>query len=816
MIDILLEASLRSLVVGVLAWIVLHALGVRSGATRHAAYTAVLLAMLASPFMVLWRPALPVYLPHAVLPVATASVSPEPAVVELRSVVPAVPAGVTVVRSSSMSESRAVPSSVEAVLPAGAAGSRSWSEVALVVWLIGVLAGAFHLTVGWRQLRRFASSCVPVESACVRQFTTATVAESPVAVAPVVFGILRPRIVLPLSWRTWNDADLHAALAHEAAHVRRRDTLVALVARVNRSVFWFHPLAWWLERGLASSAEQACDDEVVRERGDERAYADLLVRLAASVSAVRGRVVWQAIGIGGRGSLETRIDRLLSGVSRQPVPRRRAVVLAIGCAAVITAGMACQQQPASLRPDPEREAAWLVREERTREWQAATSMTTQQVDEMEARATADPADLDATVALLTYYQQRGQATFGWNAMIERRRPHLVRLVQHHPEANAAARRIIASHDPDGYAQVRALWMAHVSRPDASAAVLANAASFFSVSEKPLAEELLLRARAIDADGPQPRRQDGVYYPSWAERLGELYALAIVGSNDALEGNVVRSIDSAAARGPFATHARAALDATDSTAVLVAAGRVLTLNARNVDRVQALGFDVAALGRAYLERALALDPDLDAPRTLLMLEDSRRRHQRVSEFLRNTKTDPETAIAALPEVERLEMFADATNYSYLGAGGALWPTDDAEEGRQRARRLAEAALQLADRHPGHPSAALVMHNANIALGTFAIREGDRRTALAHLRAAAAAPGSEELTWMSMSSAHLGLIHALLDAGEYEAVASYFDRLAELNRVGAARWRSEARAIREGRMPESYQSAKRGAVVLSVSR
>jgi hypothetical protein len=48
-----------------------------------------------------------------------------------------------------------------------------------------------------------------------------------------------------------------------------------------------------------------------------------------------------------------------------------------------------------------------------------------------------------------------------------------------------------------------------------------------------------------------------------------------------------------------------------------------------------------------------------------------------------------------------------------------------------------------------------------------------------------------------------------------VASYFDRLAELNRVGATRWREEASAIREGRMPESYQRARRGAVALTMS-
>jgi beta-lactamase regulating signal transducer with metallopeptidase domain len=813
MIDILLEASLRSLVVGVVAWSLLHALRVRSSATRHAAYTAVLLAMLASPLMVVWRPALPLYLPSATLPVTTFSMPVGPIVVESPPVASAEPAGSTFVGSPAAREPRASRSSADAAVPASVGRSPSWSEIALVVWLAGVLAGSIHLALGWRRLRRFASSCVPVESARVRSLTTATVAESPAAITPVVFGISHPVIVLPPSWPSWTDEDLRATVVHEAAHVRRRDTLVALVARINRTVFWFHPLAWWLERALASSAEQACDDAVVREWADERAYADLLVRLAASVSGAQGRVAWQAIGIAGRGSLETRVDRLLTGAARAPLSRRRAAALAVGCAAAITAGMACQQQPEPLRPDPEREAAWQAREAQMREWQAAVSMTPDQVEAMEARATAAPTDIEATSALLTFYQRRGQREFGWNAMIERRRPHLIRLVQHHPET--AARRIIPSHDPEGYAQVRALWMAHVSRADASTAVLANAASFFSVSEKPLAEELLLRAQKLDADGPQPRRRDGVYHPSWAERLGELYALAIVGSNDALEGNVVRGVDPDAARGPFAAHARSALETTDNPTILTAAGRVLTSSTLNIDQAQALGFDVAALGRAYLERAFALDPDLEAPRMLLINEDIGRRHERVSAFLRSAGTEPDDALGALPETERLEMLADVTSFSYIGAGGVLSPREEESQGWRRARRLAEAAMQLAARHPTHPSVGSVTYNANIVLGTFAIREGDRRTALAHLREAAASPGSDELTWMP-TVGHLGLVHGLLDAGEYEAVASYFDRLAELNRVGATRWRDEARAIREGRMPESYQRAKRGAVVLSALR
>lgn len=778
MIDILLEASLRSLVVGGCVSLVLHGVGVRTGATRHAALTAVLLAMLVSPLMVVWRPALPVSLPALAVanPLTAGPAAPaadeSPVVSSMRT------ADERFIRSSPSSDAPAAQVTTAAAPPTGVEHDRNWSDVALAIWLVGVIVGTLRTAGGWHRFRLFTASCVPVTSARVGQFTGTRVVESPMAVAPVVFGILRPCIVLPSSWSTWTDADLRATLVHETAHVRRRDMVVALAGRVNRTVYWFHPLAWWLERALATSAEQACDDEVVRGRGDERAYAELLVRCASAVSAARRRLLWPTVGIGGRGTLEARIDRLLMGEGRRPTPRHRAVVLALGCAAVITAGLACQQQPAPLRPEPEREVAWRAREDQMRQWQTAASMTVGQVEAMEARAVAAPTDLESAIALLTFYQQRGQAEFGWNGMLARRRPHLLRVVEHHPEADAAARRIIRSHDPEGYAQVRAVWEAHVSKPDASTAVLANAASFFSVAEKPLAEQLLLRAQTLEADGPHPRRRDGIYYAPWAERLGEMYALGILGSSDALEGNVVREVDPDAARGPFAAHARAVLDATEDTSLVVAAGRLLVRNAPRI--ASPLGFDVAALGRAYLERAIALDPDLHAPRMLLMNEDSRRRHLRVPALLGGAEVDPESALDALPETERLEVFADLTNYSFIGAGGVFRQREDAGEAHARARRVAEAALQLAERHPTSPNAGLVTHNANIALGLFAIREGDRRQALAHLRAAAASPGSPELTWMPTIS-HFGLVHALLDAGEYDAVASYLDRLAELNRV-----------------------------------
>ena len=101
-------------------------------------------------------------------------------------------------------------------------------------------------------------------------------------------------------------------LAHEAAHLQRRDTLTSLLAHVNRCVFWFHPLAWWLVKKLALTAECACDDAAVRAIGEGRRYAEVLLDMADSLRH-SGRRVLYGWGIDGAGLLGERTDRILRG-----------------------------------------------------------------------------------------------------------------------------------------------------------------------------------------------------------------------------------------------------------------------------------------------------------------------------------------------------------------------------------------------------------------------------------------------------------------------------------------------------------------------
>ena len=115
------------------------------------------------------------------------------------------------------------------------------------------------------------------------------------------------------------------------APARRRDPLVLWVALLNRALFWFHPLAWWLERRLSALAEEACDAAVIEQGRDPRDYSEYLLDLARVVQRAGMRV--NVTGMAMPGSyLPQRIRKIIAGVSASRVPRARMVSAAVACA----------------------------------------------------------------------------------------------------------------------------------------------------------------------------------------------------------------------------------------------------------------------------------------------------------------------------------------------------------------------------------------------------------------------------------------------------------------------------------------------------
>lgn len=85
--------------------------------------------------------------------------------------------------------------------------------------------------------------------------------------SPAVYGIIRPRIVLPI---TWADRDLDLVLLHEQTHIRRGDNLWRMLAFTLAAVHWFYPLSWIFLKLLLTDLELACDEGVLMKLGPDR------------------------------------------------------------------------------------------------------------------------------------------------------------------------------------------------------------------------------------------------------------------------------------------------------------------------------------------------------------------------------------------------------------------------------------------------------------------------------------------------------------------------------------------------------------------
>ena len=135
------------------------------------------------------------------------------------------------------------------------------------------------------------------------------------------------RLVIPTFLLTRLDRqELHAVLAHELAHVRRRDHLVRWIEWLACSVFWWNPVAWWARRELRAAEETSCDAlGAAAIKSTPRAYATSLLRVvevlskpptpatpAFATGVVRGR---------SSDSLERRLRILASGGSSDNGPR---------------------------------------------------------------------------------------------------------------------------------------------------------------------------------------------------------------------------------------------------------------------------------------------------------------------------------------------------------------------------------------------------------------------------------------------------------------------------------------------------------------
>jgi hypothetical protein len=188
---------------------------------------------------------------------------------------------------------------------------------------------------------------------------------------------------------------------------------------------------------------------------------------------------------------------------------------------------------------------------------------------LEAQLEKSPHDLIARTKLLGYYYYAWMQP-GEEAARAARRKHILWLIENHPESPILALAEVTIEDrgnsladPDGYHQARQLWLSQMESKKDNVQVLGNAARFFQMTDKNLAESILLRAQAL-----QP------YNKEWDWRLGYLYGMGILGVDALGLNGQPTSVDPILAAGPFAAKSRQALAATKSGTMLAMAAQIL--------------------------------------------------------------------------------------------------------------------------------------------------------------------------------------------------------------------------------------------------
>src|SRR5580704_459837 len=256
----LISASIRICGLALVAFVSLSVFRMRSSACRNTMWAVVLIGMLLQiPLEMVAPPILLKTVP--ILPAPT-----QPRVMSARP---------------SMSAARATSSASHARQPVTFSRT-SWHTTVTRTYLAISLLLFLRLAFGCWGLHKIVRGSAPITSLGPSVF------ESTRVVVPGSVGGLRARILLPQAWRDWDAARLGAVLAHERAHIRRYDWLTHLASRLAICIFWFHPLAWWIDRELARLAEEACDDVAVSETKNQEEYAATLVDIARTAAANGG------------------------------------------------------------------------------------------------------------------------------------------------------------------------------------------------------------------------------------------------------------------------------------------------------------------------------------------------------------------------------------------------------------------------------------------------------------------------------------------------------------------------------------------------
>jgi len=342
-------------------------------------------------------------------------------------------------------------------------------------------------------------------------------------------------------------------------------------------------------------------------------------------------------------------------------------------------------------------------------------------------------------------------------------------------------------DPQNLERARKIWLEQADSEGRPAAVYYHAYQFFTNIDKPVAEQMLLRAQGADPKGDVLQT---LYSGSWSACLGDFYARLLTvrkfvdsgGPENPLQAFIAQAYGPLDPASPFEAEIRKKLESSKDITLLLSAASPLVL----MGGAPPSDLDY---GESLIKRALSLQPTNSWGRQLL-----------------NSVTERRT-IASLPgavwegsldsrhqAIERLatgERFRELTNLAVSAGDQGMYSRSMKNESAakaawQRAGGYAKEAMDLAPQARSHPDYGTAFFNANMVLGMAAVEAGDAKTGANYLLKAADAPVTDALRypipnawpWRTNWQFPSVLEAALLKAGERDAVITFLKRYSEI--------------------------------------
>jgi TonB family protein len=211
-------------------------------------------------------------------------------------------------------------------------GDLAWRTWTAIAWLAGALACGTWMLAAQRRFHRSLGDLQPFDDAFRAGATHADL--------PATLGFWRPRIIMPADFeQRFDPAQRALVLAHERAHIARRDLQANAAAALLRCLFWFNPLMHVATRRFRHDQELACDADVLAARPEaRRVYGATLLHAQLSADA---SPLGCHFGFGH--PLKERIAMLKE--TRHSTRRRRAAGAVVAALAIGTACVAWAAQP---------------------------------------------------------------------------------------------------------------------------------------------------------------------------------------------------------------------------------------------------------------------------------------------------------------------------------------------------------------------------------------------------------------------------------------------------------------------------------------